>query len=147
MSFLRRRFQSTKKEFLEETSRPPIKAFSREAPHGTTSLHMKSNSGDMNQVKLLLRIGFDANARNEHGRTPLHFVSECCGNAEIAKLLIEAGADVNARDHLEYTPLHRAAEFRKAGVVKVLIEAGADVCRKRSSKEYGAPLLSTHSMN
>ena len=117
------------KEPTEKTSSSPIKAFSR-APHGTTSLHNESSSGDTNQVKLLLRIGFDANARNEYGRTPLHFVSGCCGNAEIAKLLIEAGADVNARDRGGKTPLHWAASFRKVGIVKVFIEAGAYVCAK-----------------
>ena len=67
------------------------------------------------------------NARNENGRTPLHYAAQGVAPA-IVSALVKAGAKVNARDARgEWTPLHLAAWFGKTpAVVAALLSAGAD---------------------
>lgn len=63
------------------------------------------------------------NARDEKGRTALHFA---CGMvpADCARLLLDAGADVHARDKDGYTPLHMAAGYGRCNCVKLLLDHG-----------------------
>lgn len=63
------------------------------------------------------------NARNEKGRTVLHFACRMTSSG-IAGMLLHAGADVNARDRDGYTPLHVAAGHGRHQSVKLLIEHG-----------------------
>lgn len=67
------------------------------------------------------------NARNEKGRTALHFA---CGmaSAATASALLDAGADVNARDNDGHTPLHMAAGHGRHLCVKLLLEHGEFNC-------------------
>ena len=69
----------------------------------------------------------DPNARNEAGRTPLHYAAQG-GAPMIVTVLAQAGAHVNARDlRGGWTPLHLAAWFGKSrAVVEALLAAGAD---------------------
>ena len=69
----------------------------------------------------------DPDARNENGRTPLHFAAQ--GRRPVfVTALAKAGAQVNARDERGgWTPLHLAAWFGQSKtVVEALLEAGAD---------------------
>ena len=62
-------------------------------------------AADEKTINLLLQKGFDINARNEDGKTPLILALENNDNLNIARLLIEAGADINAPDAEGMTPL------------------------------------------
>ena len=75
-------------------------------------------------VEALLAAGADVNARDKAGATPLHLAD----TAEVAVTLISNNADVGARDRWGATPLHEAARrfSRTAEVVTVLLAAGAD---------------------
>ena len=69
----------------------------------------------------------DPNARNENGRTPMHYAAQGSSPAMVTALA-EAGANVNAPDEKgEWTPLHLAAWFSKTpSVVAALLVAGAN---------------------
>lgn len=71
------------------------------------------------------------NARDEKGRTPLHYIAMFNKTAQAVKALVNAGARVNARDEKGRTPLHRAVVHGKSpAVVTALLEAGARVNAK-----------------
>lgn len=97
-----------------------------------------------------------ADARDGHGRSPLHWAAKH-GSPNVVELLLAEGSDVNARDKwgdtplhvartkeiaealltkgadlmargmVDRTPLHSAASIGNLAVVKVLIARGADV--------------------
>ena len=78
-------------------------------------------------VDMLVEARADLEARDEVGKTPLHFaVGSSQGHhaAEITQLLLEAGAAVHAVDHWGITPLHCV---RHATCVDLLVDAGAEL--------------------
>ena len=90
-------------------------------------------------VRELLDMGADPNARAQHGRTPL-FRAARSGHAEAVKMLIEAGADPNATTRKSgETPLTEAvyndiwASSDNTEAIKALLEAGADPNVKTSN--------------
>ena len=66
----------------------------------------------------------DPNARNDSGRTPLHYAAQC-ETLAIVLALANAGTDLNARDvEGGWTPLHMAACFSKTLSVAAAAKAG-----------------------
>jgi ankyrin repeat protein len=92
---------------------------------GGTPLHWGTCVwGDRGTVKLLLRHGADVGARDDDGRTPLHWAT-VTGSREIVALFISHGADVNAQDNEGKTPLQIAVEKGYKEVAAVLRRRGA----------------------
>ena len=75
-----------------------------------------------------VQAGTDPNARDELGRTVLHWVVEWEDSAALAAIsaLKEAGADLNARDRNDWIPLPLAAFHQRSSIVAALLNAGAD---------------------
>ena len=68
----------------------------------------------------------DVNAKDDYGRTPLHWAAYE-KNLEIIQLLIEKGADVNAIDNDGNTPLQSAVNSGNLEIAKLLLKHGAEV--------------------
>jgi ankyrin repeat protein len=75
-----------------------------------TALHIAARSGEEEVVVAMLEQGFDANAKNIYGATPLHEAARA-GHWKIACSLIKLGqADVNAIDNAGDTALRIAVK-------------------------------------
>ena len=79
----------------------------------------------------------DVMAREEGGKTPLHWAAQFGEPANIQALLA-AGADVMARNKYGWTPLHDAAQFGNPANIQALLAAGADLMAR---DEYGSTPL------
>ena len=87
---------------------------------------VKSNDGD--EVRRLLALGANANARAEDTGLTALMMAACQGNREIVASLLKAGADVLTTDPFTgATALHKACQGGNAEVGKLLVEAGAFV--------------------
>lgn len=100
-------------------------------------IHEASRDGQIENVKQLLILGVDVNAKDKDGRTPL-FYAAFKSNIALHKLLIAKGADVNAKDVDGHTPLHEAAFKDNIEAAKLLIAKGADINAK--DKDGRTPL-------
>lgn len=88
-------------------------------------LHRAAASGDIEEIRWLLRDGAGINAQDDFGRTPLHEAA-ARGDEEAMALLIDRGARVNAADGDGITPLHLACRNGHELAARALLKAGAD---------------------
>ena len=106
----------------------------------STKLLDAAAHGDLDKVRLLLKLGVDANVHDSSNMTSLHFASYYgySNSKEIAELLLQNGAKVDARDKGRYTPLLLAAYHGQFEIAKLLLDNGADVNAK--DEEQSTPL-------
>ncbi|KAF8817845.1 hypothetical protein IE077_003622 [Cardiosporidium cionae] len=64
---------------------------------------------DILEVRKLLSEGYNINAVDNYGYTPLHNAA-LNGNIDIVQYLVDKGCDINAVDNYGNTLLHRAAK-------------------------------------
>ncbi len=123
----------------------PQKYFFKKIRHylyaGDTALHMAAAAMRPAEVKILLDLEADPNAKNRRGAGPLHYATDGgpglshwrpAAQIKTVNLLIQAGADPNLRDKSGVCPLHRAVRNRCFGAVKALFENGARPNQKNS---------------
>jgi ankyrin repeat protein len=90
----------------------------------TTPLHLAAEAGRIYLVKLLLRFGADANARDRQRSPPLLWAT-AGQHAKVVELLLKAGADPNAANSFRNTPLHECARRDYLRILDTLLGAGA----------------------
>lgn len=108
---------------------------------GVDLLEIALNHANALVIPELLEIGFDPNAADDEGRSPL--MRACLtlsdtsrrrdqfrGHVPSAKALLEAGADVSATDPEGRTVLHYAAGSAVPELIQLLLDAGADPTAK-----------------
>lgn len=88
-------------------------------------------SGDVENVRHLLKEGANVNSRDEDGLTVL-MLAAFAGNLDMVNALIEAGANVNLCNEQGWTALSKSvynADLKKgfADVAQALVDAGANV--------------------
>lgn len=120
----------------KQISKNPSIAFTKNLT-GETLLHDAAMFGQVEVAKLLLLSGARVNAKDQNGRTPLHFVCYAPKHAEsLTRLLIESRADLNAVDVDGNTPLDFiAGEGRSVEVARILWNKGANIYHRNNSGE------------
>ena len=105
---------------LADTPVGPRYDHSKNKSRSTKRCSLAKNDNFEELIMVLIGGRANVNARDDDGRTPLHYVKD----EGFAKALVEAGAKVNARDSDGETPLH---VVKSGGVAKVLVKARADL--------------------
>jgi ankyrin repeat protein len=72
------------------------------------------------EVRRLLSVGADVNAKDRFGNTPL-IEASCYGHLQVFQALLDHGADIEAKDNFGRTPLHEACWKGHLPVVNELL--------------------------
>ena len=90
-------------------------------------IHQAAQAGDLVKIRELLeKDPALVNAKDENGRTPLHWAARA-GNLEVLRYLVDKGADPNALDNNGVASLHILARSGQPEAARLLIEKGADI--------------------
>ena len=100
-------------------------------PEGWTALHVACQNGHSQVADLLLRSGWDVNARDKNEATPLHLAAKN-RHVDVVQMLLTSGkqSDINVNvpwDPELWTPLHIACQGGNLPIVKQLVGAGASI--------------------
>jgi len=85
-------------------------------------------------LRLLCRVGADANVRTKNGWVPVHIAARWNRHLCLS-ILLEHGASVDSRNQKGSTPLHIAAGYGSLECVKLLLKRGADANARDDSGE------------
>ena len=78
----------------------------------------------------MIKLGFNINAKCNHGFTPLHYAIRY-GSEIIVKILLENGANIETKTGQQcLTPLMKAIMGNRLSIAKVLIEHGASLKKR-----------------
>ena len=121
---------------------------SKKDAKGHSLLHLAAQAS-IGMVELLLDAGFDVDAQEIDGFTPLMF-SANNSKYKTTKLLIERGAKLDLVNKKGETALYRASKKDHGSIVKLLLDKGADpsivadngmTCRDVAAVEYSDQAL------
>ncbi len=129
---------------LDWTSNNEVKKWLREhVAINNDNMFKAAHDQNWTLVKKLVEKGADLQAKDNSGRTVLHFAA-MSGDLDTVKWLVEKGADLQAKDNEGLTVLHWAANYGRLDTIKWLVEKGADV---NARTNLGSTTLSLTSNN
>uniref|UniRef100_A0A8D3AC94 Ankyrin repeat and death domain containing 1B n=1 Tax=Scophthalmus maximus TaxID=52904 RepID=A0A8D3AC94_SCOMX len=98
-----------------------------------------------NDVETMKTIGkgLNANAKNVHNRTALHY-AVAGKNKEAVQLLLQRRAKVDQKDTYGVAPIHLAAWFGSLEILKLLVQAGAE---QKVENEEGLNIMHCAAIN
>ena len=106
-------------------------------------LHAAAWHGNAAQLAQLIRAGAPLNARDEHGRTPLH-VATFARQREAIRLLAAAGADLGALENDRYDAVTIAAVADDEESLRLLLALGASAKLTTSRYDGTALIAAAH---
>jgi Ankyrin repeats (3 copies)/Ankyrin repeats (many copies) len=144
---------STAKKLLAANAKPSVSS----SNDGFTPLHIAVMEHKEELISILLKGRADLEAKDHHGRTPLHWgpfgyrpremhiyaeigephdtVYRDAGRARGIFLLLDAGAKIDATDDEGNTPLHEAALINSVRGAEALLDRGAKIHVKNKAGE------------
>ncbi|MGE4349684.1 MAG: ankyrin repeat domain-containing protein [Candidatus Berkiella sp.] len=90
-----------------------------------TPLHVAATKGDVNEIKRLLKAGWNVNQEDHRSAMPIHIAS-MFGHLEAVQVLVQHGADLKDKSYEGQTALHLAVLNYHVDVVRHLLNAGAN---------------------
>lgn len=99
--------------------------------------------GDLAEITRLLELHATPRARDESGRTALHWAATK-GRTELVRLLLTHSADINATDNQEWTALHCAAQTDNEEIVDMLMKAGSRIEATTESRDTALDIALKH---
>ncbi|XP_026198084.1 ankyrin repeat and death domain-containing protein 1B [Anabas testudineus] len=97
---------------------------------------------DVETMKTLSK-GLNANAKNVHNRTALHY-AVAGKNKEAVQFLLQRRVKVDQKDKYGVTPIHLAAWFGSLEILKLLVQAGAE---QKVENEEGLNIMHCAAIN
>lgn len=93
---------------------------------GLTGLHLATEGGHSDCVRILLEAGCDVNVQTEKGMNSLHYAA-FHGFKDIGRMLIDAGININAVNNQKSTALHTSVLQNFPSMVKLFIDCECDL--------------------
>ena len=106
-----------------------IEDVNRRNADGSTPLQWAVYSGDIAEVRRLLRAGANVSLANNYGATPMSLAAEV-GNADALKVLLEAGANADSPNADGQTALMAVARTGNVEAARLLLDHSATVDAK-----------------
>ncbi|WP_265024282.1 ankyrin repeat domain-containing protein [Wolbachia endosymbiont (group A) of Epagoge grotiana] len=103
-----------------------------------TSLHLASEAGEWDKVKLLLDESANIEVQDEFGYTPI-FLATQSGKWSVVELLLNYGADIDAQDKEGQTLLCFAVSGNNLDMIQFLVDRGASI--EAQDKSDYTPIL------
>ena len=93
--------------------------------NGNTILHSAAEKCQLHVLEKLVDLGYDVNAVNTQGETPIHLAAGHRSGRQCVLFLLRSGADISVMTKSGAGAAHYAADTGSAEIMKYLVEHGA----------------------